>query len=296
MITQDLVTAPLQHTEQDSWKVMLRRILRNRSFMLGGSVVAVFLLLTALPFLFTSHDPIGKDLAHRLMAPSASHWFGTDDLGRDVFARVVYGARISLMVGLLSVGIAMALGSLIGVTAGYFGGKLGEVLMRGIDILLAFPSILLAILIVAILGPGLINAMIAIGIVNVPIYARLLRSTTLQLRNQEFIEAAHSVGAGDWYIIFKHILPNCLSPLIVQVTLGIGAAILETAGLSFLGLGAQPPTPEWGTMLAQAKDFIRTAPWTLMFPGFAITMVVVAFNLMGDGLRDMLDPRTAKKM
>ena len=168
--------------------------------------------------------------------------------------------------------------------------------MRGIDILLAFPSILLAILIVAILGPGLINAMIAIGIVNVPIYARLLRSTTLQLRSQEFIEAAHSVGAGDWYIIFKHILPNCLSPLIVQVTLGIGAAILETAGLSFLGLGAQPPTPEWGTMLAQAKDFIRTAPWTLMFPGLAITLVVVAFNLMGDGLRDMLDPRTAKKM
>jgi peptide/nickel transport system permease protein len=296
MITQDLVTGPLKHTEQDSWKVVLKRILRNRSFMLGGSVVLVFLLLTALPFLFTSHDPIGKDLAQRLMGPSLTHWFGTDDLGRDVFARVVYGARISLMVGLISVGIALVIGSLVGVTAGYFGGKLGEFLMRGIDILLAFPSILLAILIVAILGPGLINAMIAIGIVNVPIYARLLRSTTLQLRNQEFIEAAHSVGAGDWYIIFKHILPNCLSPLIVQVTLGIGAAILETAGLSFLGLGAQPPTPEWGTMLAQSKDFIRTAPWTLMFPGFAITMVVVAFNLMGDGLRDMLDPRTAKKM
>lgn len=296
MITQDLVTAPLQQREQDSWKVILKRILRNRSFMLGGSVVVVFLLLTALPFLFTSHDPIGKDLALRLMPPSATHWFGTDDLGRDVFARVVYGARISLLVGLLSVSIAMVIGSLVGVTAGYFGGKLGEVLMRGIDILLAFPSILLAILIVAILGPGLINAMIAIGIVNVPIYARLLRSTTLQLRNQEFIEAAHSMGANDWYIIFRHILPNCLSPLIVQVTLGIGAAILETAGLSFLGLGAQPPTPEWGTMLAQAKDFIRTAPWTLMFPGLAITLVVVAFNLMGDGLRDMLDPRTAKKM
>ncbi len=296
MITQDLVTGPLQQREQDSWKVIVKRILRNRSFMLGGSVVVVFLLLTALPFLFTSHDPIGKDLALRLMPPSATHWFGTDDLGRDVFARVVYGARISLLVGLLSVSIAMVIGSLVGVTAGYFGGKLGEVLMRGIDILLAFPSILLAILIVAILGPGLINAMIAIGIVNVPIYARLLRSTTLQLRNQEFIEAAHSMGASDWYIIFRHILPNCLSPLIVQVTLGIGAAILETAGLSFLGLGAQPPTPEWGTMLAQAKDFIRTAPWTLMFPGMAITLVVVAFNLMGDGLRDMLDPRTAKKM
>ncbi len=296
MITQDLVTAPLQHSEQDSWKVIARRILRNRSFMIGGSVVLVFLLLTAFPFLFTSYDPIGKDLPQRLLPPSFSHWFGTDDLGRDVFARVVYGARISLMVGLLSVGIAMAIGSFIGVTAGYFGGKLGEFLMRGVDILLAFPSILLAILIVAILGPGLINAMIAIGIVNVPIYARLLRSTTLQLRNQEFIEAAHSMGASDWYIILRHILPNCLSPLIVQVTLGIGAAILETAGLSFLGLGAQPPIPEWGTMLAQSKDFIRTAPWTLTFPGMAITAVVVAFNLMGDGLRDMIDPRTAKKM
>ncbi len=209
---------------------------------------------------------------------------------------MVYGARVSLQVGLISVGIALVIGSLIGVIAGYFGGVLGEILMRVIDILLAFPSILLAILIVAILGPGLTNAMIAIGVVNVPLYARLLRSTTLQVRNQEYIEAAQALGSGHTRIIATHILPNCLSPLIVQATLGIGAAILETAGLSFLGLGAQPPTPEWGTMLSNAKDFIRTAPWTLTFPGIAITMVVIAFNLMGDGLRDLLDPRTAKKM
>lgn len=294
MITQDLITPA---REQSSWALVGRRMLRNKSFMLGGLVVALFLLLAFFPQLFSQYNPIQGDLANaRLLPPSAAHWFGTDDLGRDVFSRVVYGARVSLQVGLISVGIALVIGSLIGVIAGYFGGILGEILMRVIDILLAFPSILLAILIVAILGPGLTNAMIAIGVVNVPLYARLLRSTTLQVRNQEYIEAAQALGSGHSRIIATHILPNCLSPLIVQATLGIGAAILETAGLSFLGLGAQPPTPEWGTMLSNAKDFIRTAPWTLAFPGIAITMVVVAFNLMGDGLRDLLDPRTAKKM
>lgn len=294
MITQDLITPA---REQSSWALVSRRMLRNKSFMLGGLIVVLFLLLAFFPQLFSQYNPTQGDLANsRLLPPSATHWFGTDDLGRDVFSRVVYGARVSLQVGLISVGIALVIGSLIGVIAGYFGGVLGEVLMRVIDILLAFPSILLAILIVAILGPGLTNAMIAIGVVNVPLYARLLRSTTLQVRNQEYIEAAQALGSGHTRIIATHILPNCLSPLIVQATLGIGAAILETAGLSFLGLGAQPPTPEWGTMLSNAKDFIRTAPWTLTFPGIAITMVVIAFNLMGDGLRDLLDPRTAKKM
>jgi peptide/nickel transport system permease protein len=293
MITADLV-APAH--EQASWVVVGKRLLRNKAFIFGGSIVLVFLLLAFFPQLFTQYNPIEKNLDARLLPPSAAHWFGTDDLGRDICARIIYGAQVSLRVGLLSVGIALIVGSLIGVIAGYFGGMVGEVLMRGIDIILAFPSILLAILIVAILGPGLNNAMIAIGIVNVPLYARLLRSTTLQVRNQEFIEASHAMGASHTRIIAFHILPNCLSPLIVQATLGIGAAILETAGLSFLGLGAQPPTPEWGTMLSNAKDFIRTAPWTLTFPGLAIMGVVVAFNLMGDGLRDLFDPRTAKKM
>lgn len=332
MITSDLVTSQLRAPESEGgFRVVGRRILRNKSFMIGGSVVFVFLLLSFFPGLFTHYDPLANDLANRLQPPSSAHWFGTDDLGRDIFARVVYGAQISLEVGLISVGIAMVIGSWVGIVAGYFGGALGETLMRIIDIILAFPTILLAILIVAILGPGmhevinavghfsystldslhmgwlaraltiknfdqLANAMIAIGVVNVPIYARLLRSTTLQLNGQEFIEAGHSMGASHLRIILFHILPNCLSTLIVQITLGIGSAILETAGLSFIGLGVQPPTPEWGTMLSQAKDFIRSAPWTLTFPGIAITLVVVAFNLMGDGLRDMFDPRTAKKV
>lgn len=290
---------PLLTTAQDAspWVILGRRALRSKSLLLGGSVVLGFLFLALFPQLFTSYHPFEGDLMNaRLLPPSASHWFGTDDLGRDLMARVIYGAQVSLKVGLISVGIALVIGSFIGVIAGYFGGKWDEILMRFIDILLAFPSILLAILIVAILGPKLTNAMIAIGIVNVPIYARLLRSTVLTVKNQEFIEAAHAVGSTHTRIIFTHILPNCLSPLIVQATLGIGSAILETAGLSFLGLGAQPPTPEWGTMLSQAKDFIRTAPWVIAFPGIAITLVVVAFNLMGDGLRDLLDPRTAKKL
>lgn len=293
MITADLV-APAG--EQASWVVVGKRLLRNKAFVFGGLIVLIFLLLALFPQWFTHYNPIEKDLANRLLPPSITHWFGTDDLGRDICARVIYGARVSLQVGLLSVGIALVIGSLIGVIAGYFGGVLGETLMRIIDIILAFPSILLAILIVAILGPGLTNAMIAIGIVNVPLYARLLRSATLQVCNQEFIEASQAMGASHTRIITFHILPNCLSPLIVQATLGIGAAILETAGLSFLGLGAQPPTPEWGTMLSNSKDFIRMAPWTLTFPGLAITAVVIAFNLMGDGLRDLFDPRTAKKM
>ncbi len=281
--------------ERTKFQTFVRRAKRNKAFMIGFSVIIVIFIMAFIPNLLTPYSPIAKDLSTRLMPPSGSHWFGTDDLGRDILTRVIYGTQISFGYGFLAVLIAMLIGSTIGVIAGYFGGKIDEFLMRMIDIVLAFPSILLAILIVAILGPKLENAMIAIGIVNAPVYARLLRSSTMTIKNNEFIDASIANGSSDLRIIFSHVLPNCMTPIIVQATLGIGGAILEMAGLSFLGLGAQPPTPEWGAMLNNAREFIRSASWVITFPGIAIILSVLAFNLLGDGLRDLLDPHTAKK-
>lgn len=281
--------------EKNKVTVFFKRAKRNKAFVIGGSIIFVFFIIALMPGVLAPYDPFMKNLDLRLQSPSGAHWLGTDDLGRDILSRILYGAQISFEYGLLAVVIAMLIGSTVGVIAGYFGGKIDEVLMRGVDIVLAFPSILLAILIVAILGPKLENAMIAIGIVNAPAYSRLLRSSTLTIKNNEFIEAAIANGSSHTRIILSHILPNCMTPIIVQATLGIGGAILEMAGLSFLGLGAQPPTPEWGAMLNNAREFIRSAPWVITFPGVAIILVVLAFNLLGDGLRDLLDPHTAKK-
>lgn len=279
------------------YKIIFHRFVRNKSFVIGFIIVFVFLILALFPHCFTKYDPYVGDLAHsRLLPPSTINWLGTDALGRDLFTRIIYGAKFSLGIGLLSVSISLILGSIIGIIAGYCGKIIDEILMRIIDIMLAFPSILLAILIVAILGPGLVNAMIAIGIVNTPIYARLVRSSVIVIRNQEYIAASTVIGSSPIRIIFTHIIPNCLSPIIVQTTLGIGTSVLETAGLSFLGLGVQPPDPEWGSMLSTARDFIRSGPWTVTFPGLAIMFIVLGFNLMGDGLRDLLDPHTAKKL
>ena len=279
--------------------LFLKRALKNKSFVIGGSIILFFLILAIAPNLFTPYDPtipLGNDISNvRLKPPSLQYFLGTDDLGRDLWTRIVYGARVSLEVSFISVCIALIFGSLIGIISGYFGKWTDEVLMRFIDVILAFPSILLAILIVAILGPGLFNAMIAIGIVEIPMYARLMRSVAMTLKNQDYIESAVALGSGHVRIIFKHILPNSISPLIVQATLGIGGAILEIAGLSFLGLGAQPPIPEWGSMLSNAQNFIRSAPWIITFPGIAIIMVVLGFNLLGDGLRDLIDPYTRNK-
>ena len=256
-------------------------------------VILVFVVVAvSIEFVDPYNPRIDGDLVNRLHAPSATNLFGTDDQGRDVMRRVLHGAPISLQVGLVSVALALVLGSSIGLSAGYVGGWTDTLAMRSMDILLAFPSILLAIGIVAARGPGLGNTMLAIGIVNIPVYARIARSVTLGIKEQEYITAARAVGVRSVRMISRHILPNSLSPIIVQATLSIATAIIEAAGLGFLGLGAQPPTPEWGAMLSDGYKFLTIgAWWVLLFPGLAIMLSVLGFNLLGDGLRDALDPR-----
>lgn len=267
------------------------RIIQSKTSFIG-LIIIVILVICAIfaPFLAT-HDPIVQDILNRYQAPSVNHWLGTDELGRDIFSRIIYGTRISIQIGVIAVGISMAIGIFLGAIAGYFGKWVDHVIMRVIDVLMAFPSILLAIAMVAVLGPGLTNAMIAVGIVGVPHFARIVRSTVLSVKETEYIEAARAIGARDKRILFRHVLPNCLAPIIVQTTLSIGTAILDAAGLSFLGLGAQPPSPEWGAMLSDGRAALQTAPWVVTFPGLAILFTVLGFNLLGDGLRDALDPR-----
>ena len=269
-----------------------KRLLKNRLAAAGGVLLLGFLLLAIAAPLAAPQDPFSQNLYERLQPPSLANPFGTDDFGRDVLSRVIYGARISLRVGVTAVLIALVLGVPIGLVSGYWGGALDQVLMRAMDLMLAFPSILLAIAIVAILGPGLENAMLAVGVVAVPQYARLVRASALSVRGQDYVQAMRALGAGDFHILFFSVLPNCLTPLIVQSTLGLATAILDAAGLSFLGLGAQPPLPEWGAMLTGGRELVLRAPWVLTFPGVAIFLTVLAFNLLGDGLRDALDPRT----
>ncbi len=269
----------------------VRRLRRNRAAMAGLVVVGLLVLLALFAPLIAPADPIAQDLDIRLLPPTREHWLGTDDLGRDLLSRIIYGGRVSLTVGLVSVGIALAVGTVLGLAGGFYRGPTESLIMRTMDIMLAFPATLLAIFIVGIRGPGLNNAMLAIGVINIPIFARIVRGSTLRVRQEDFVEAARALGASQQRILNRHILPNTLAPIIVQTSLSIGAAILEAAGLSFLGLGAQAPTPEWGSMLTNTREFLRDAPWAATFPGLAILLAVVGFNLLGDGLRDALDPR-----
>jgi len=271
----------------DAW----RRLRRNRWAVLGMAVVGVFAVLAAGAPLLNLPDPITQDLNGRLLSPSHLHWLGTDDLGRDLLSRIIYGGRTSLTVGIVSVSIALAIGTLLGLVGGYYSGWAESVTMRLMDVMLAFPATLLAIFIVGIRGPGLNNAMLAIGVINIPIFARIVRGSVLRARQEDYVEAARALGASQVRIIGRHILPNTLAPVIVQTTLGVGSAVLEAAGLSFLGLGAQAPTPEWGAMLTNTREYLRDAPWAATFPGIAILLTVVGCNLLGDGLRDALDPR-----
>lgn len=265
--------------------------MRRSPGAIAGLVVVAVMILAAIFAPFVAHQgPLAQNLTEQTQAPSAAHWFGTDKLGRDVFARIVFGARISIRIGFVAVGIAISVGTLLGVLGGFFGGVLDDAIGAVTDLMLAFPSIILAIGVTTILGPSVDHLMIAIGIVYVPQYARLARSSVLAIKEVEYVEAARAVGAGSLRVLLRYVLPNILPPLLVQATLGIATATLEAAGLSYLGLGARPPAPEWGAMLNDARDYWLSAPWALIFPGAAITVLVLGFNLLGDGLRDALDP------
>jgi peptide/nickel transport system permease protein len=269
-----------------------RRFRRTPASIVGAAVVAAILLVAVFAGVIAPADPLAQNLALGAHGPSPAHWFGTDKLGRDVFSRIVYGARISISIGFVAVGLAITVGTFVGLIAGYAGKRTEAVLMSAMDLMLAFPSIILAIGITTILGPSITNLMIAVGIVYVPQYARLARSSVLAVKENEYIEAARAIGVPTPIILARHVLPNILAPLLVQATLGVATAELEAAGLSYLGLGARPPTPEWGAMLNDARDYWASAPWALIFPGLSITTLVLGFNLLGDGLRDALDPKT----
>ena len=266
------------------------RLRRTPGAIVGLTIVVVMLLAAILAPVLAPAGPLAQNLSNQGAHPSLIHLMGTDKLGRDIFARVVFGSRISIRIGFVAVGLAITAGTFVGVVAGYAGGKTDGALMAAMDLMLAFPSIILAIGITTILGPSINNLMIAVGIVYVPQYARLARASVLAVKNLEYVEAARAVGAWVPRILARHILPNILAPLLVQATLGIATATLEAAGLSYLGLGARPPAPEWGAMLNDARDYWLSAPWALIFPGIAITTMVLGFNLLGDGLRDALDP------
>ena len=257
-----------------------------------GSLIVLFLLLTALfaPLLAT-HNPIEVTMAEKLIAPGTNHFMGTDEMGRDIYSRILYGARLSILTGLQVVSIAIGIGVVTGAIAGYMGGMIDEIIMRITDMFLAFPSMILAMAIAAALGPSLSNAIIAASVTWWPWYTRMVRAQILALREFEFVEAARASGNTKFGVVWKYILPNCLSPLIVQATMDIGFAIQLTAGLSFIGLGAQPPTPDWGAMISMGRKYMLTHWWYVSFPGLAIFIVVLGFNLLGDGLRDHLDPR-----
>lgn len=274
------------------WKATFGQLRKNRFAVIGFVIILFFIILAIIAPFITPYGYEEQVLADRLKPPSSKHWLGTDDVGRDILTRIAFGARISLQVGFFAVTGALVVGTFLGLIAGYFGRWIDMLISRIFDIMLAFPSILLAIAIVAILGASLQNALIAIAIVNIPIFGRLVRSKVISLREEEFVMAARAQGMKNGRIIFHHILPNSMAPIIVQTTLGFGTAILEAAALGFLGLGAQPPMPEWGKMLADSRDFIQLAPWTLIAPGVSIMLVVLGFNLIGDGLRDALDPRS----
>jgi peptide/nickel transport system permease protein len=281
---------------QSPGRLVLRRLFRNKLAIAGIAIIGMVVLTAIFAPVLAKQTPdkngIFKTyLRETKIPPSLEHPMGTDDLGRDMLSLIIYGSRISIRIGFFSVGLAIIIGVILGALSGYFGGAVDNIIMRLMDIMLAFPSILLALVIVAVIGPGLLNAMIAVGIVSIPTYARITRASVISERTREYVQASRALGANSFRILAQHILPNALSPIIVAGSLGIATAILDAAGLGFLGLGAQPPTPEWGLLLSRNKSHIFTSPWMVVFPGISIMFLVLGFNLIGDGLRDALDPR-----
>jgi peptide/nickel transport system permease protein len=271
--------------------IALRQLRRSPVGLAGGGLVALFLTITAGASWLAPYDPIVADFANVLAPPSWSHPFGTDDIGRDILSRVIHGSRVSLQAGLFTVAVALIIGLPLGLIAGFFGGRVDDLIMRAIEVILSFPTLVLALGITAVLGPRLIHALFAIGIVFVPHFARLIRGQVLSVREHDFVAAARALGASDARLVRLHVLPNCLAPILVQSTFSIAFAILTEAALSFLGLGTQPPTPSWGIMLSMGRGYLEQAPWLGAFPGLAIFLTVLGFNLLGDGIRDALDPR-----
>lgn len=280
----ETITIPARRARRPAWR-------RSPLTVAGLALIAILVLIALLAPLIAPANPLKQVLSTRLKPPSVTHWLGTDQLGRDILSRMIYGARISLVIGTVVVGLAASVGTLVGLVAGYAGGWLDEGLMRVTDVFFAFPALILAMAISGALGPSLTNAMIAIAVVSWPVYARLVRAQVLSLREREYVEAARGLGASAGRIVWQHILPNTLAPLLVQASFDMGGAILSAAGLSFIGFGAQPPTPEWGVMISDGRNYIATQSWLSLFPGLAILLTVAAFNLIGDGLRDALDPR-----
>ncbi|MFK4474957.1 peptide/nickel transport system permease protein [Paenibacillus sp. RC73] len=273
-------------------KTFWRLLFSNKLALIGFIFIVGWTLIAILSSWIVPHDPYVTDPANKLLPPSAEHWFGTDNYGRDILSRVIYGARISIWTGMIAVSISFIIGVPLGAIAGFYGGRMGSIIMRCMDILLAFPSLVLAMAIAAAMGPGLMSALIAVGIVGIPEFARLIHGQTISLREKEFVEASRAIGVTNGTILFRHILPNALAPLLVNATLGMGFAILTSASLSFLGLGVKPPIAEWGAMISEGRAYIISGEWWIVtFPGLGIATAILGFNLLGDGLRDVLDPR-----
>lgn len=282
-----------EYKKRSQLSIIWNRLRKNKLAMLGLAILVVMVALAVCADWVADYDTnvTGMNMAERLQTPSAKHWFGTDSYGRDVFARIIHGSRLSLSLSIFAMLAAVAIGSIIGAIAGYYGGRVDDILMRLMDILLAIPPMLMSISIVAALGHSMVNLMIALSLAYIPVFARVIRSSILTVKGQEFIEAAKACGTSNARIILRHIIPNAIGPIIVQATLAMGSTILIISSLSFMGMGIQPPQPEWGTMLYEGRDLIRTSPYLVIFPGIAIALAVLSLNLLGDGLRDALDPR-----